>query len=68
MIKSINSKKKVKRLEVGSWLLKLLSRDIKTRSKSQPTNKHNIQQNTKNNGKYNTYHGLLSLEWIDGRY
>ena len=27
-----------------------------------------IVKNVKNNGTYNTFHGPLSQEWIDGRY
>ena len=27
-----------------------------------------IVKNVKNNGTYNTFHGLLSQEWMDGRY
>ena len=26
------------------------------------------KKKVKNNGKYSTFHGLLSQEWVDGRY
>ena len=61
---------------MDSWLLKLLSRDMKTKSKNkdQPTKNYKkitekkIQPKNKSNGKYNVYHGPLSQKWIDGRY
>ena len=55
---------------MGSWLLKLPSRDTKTKIKNKKkTNKQNKKhQETKTNGKYNTCHEPLSQEWIDWRY
>ena len=66
---------------MDSWLLKLLSRDMKIKTKkkiSQQTIRKNRkpkknnrklkkQQTNKSNGKYNIYHGL-SQKWINGRY
>ena len=62
-----------KQVRMDSWLLKLLSKDMKTKTKNkdQPTKSHkkkqkrNIQKN-KSNGKCNNYHGPLSQKWIDG--
>ena len=53
------------------------NRKIKQKEKKNNKNNTNINQQTikklkiiesKNNGKYNTYHGPLSQKWIDGRY
>ena len=44
------SKKDSKQVSMDSWLLKLLSRDMKkktTKSKGQPTNNHKKQKNKK---------------------
>ena len=70
------SQKDSKQVSMDSWLLKLLSRDMKTKTKNkdQPTNNHTKkeenkkQQKSKSNGKNNTHHGPLSQKWIDGRY
>ena len=64
------NQKKSKHVRIDSWLLKLLSRDMKTKTKSKdkPTNNHKNLQKDKSNGKYDTYHGSLSQKWIDGRY
>ena len=41
----------------------------KTTNKDQLTNNQKVKKTeSKNNGKYNTYHGPLSQKWIDGRY
>ena len=55
---------------MDSWLIELLSRDMKTKTKNkyQPANNHNKEQKSKSNGKYSTYHGPLSQKWIDERY
>ena len=56
---------------MGSWLLKLLSRNMKTKTKDkdEPTNNHKkIKQKNKSNEMYNTYHEPLFQKWIDGRY
>ena len=47
--------------KMGCWLIKLLSRDIKTKTKNkdQPTNKYKNNRK-KSNGKYNNYYGPLS--------
>ena len=47
------SQKDSKQVSMDSWLLKLLSRDmkIKTKNKDQPTNNHKIKQKKKNNRK-----------------
>ena len=68
------SQKKSKHVSMNSCLLKLLPRELKTKTKinQQTTIKNNRkikkQQKSKSNGKYNTYHGPLSQKWIDGRY
>ena len=60
------SQKESKHVSMNSWLLKLLSREIKTKTKinQQTIMKNNTkikkQQKSKSNGKYNTYHGPLS--------
>ena len=60
------SQKKSKHVSMNSCLLKLLSRELKTKTKinQQTTIKNNRkikkQQKRKSNGKYNTYHGPLS--------
>ena len=43
---------------MGSWLLKLLSRDMKakTKNKNEPTNNKKNKNKNKSNGKYDTYH------------
>ena len=56
---------------MNSWLLKLLSRGMKTQTKSkvQPTRNHAKQikkQKNKSDKKYATYHGPPSQRWIDG--
>ena len=55
---------------MDSWLLKLLLKDIKTKTKKKIKEQTIIKNNrkVKRNGKYNTYHGPLSQKWIDGRY
>ena len=59
-----------KKVRIGFWLLKILSRDMKTRTKNkdQLTNSYEKLQKSRRNGKYNTYHGPLSWTWIDERY
>ena len=49
---------------MGSWLLKTSLK--RQKSTNQPTNKK--EQKNKINGKYNTYHGLLSHQRVDVRY
>ena len=61
------------KVRMGSWLLKLLSRDmkIKTKNKDQPINNHKNNRKIsekQSNGKYNTCHGAPFQKWIDGRY
>ena len=57
---------------MDSWLLKLLSEKHENKNKKQrSTNKQSKSKNiieSKNYGKYNTYHRPLSQKWIDGRY
>ena len=67
------SQKESKQVSMDSWLLKLLSRDVKTKAKNNQqtiikNNRKIKKQKSKNNGKNNTYHGPLSQKWIDGRY
>ena len=57
---------------MNSWLLKLLSRGMKTQTKNkdQPTSNHKKQtkkQKNKSDKKYTTYHGPPSQRWIDGK-
>ena len=64
--------KESKQVRVDCWLRKLLSRDMKTKTKTkntdQPTNNHKNNRKIKSNQKYKTYQGSLSRKWIDGRY
>ena len=68
--------KETKKVRMDSWLLKQLPRDMKTKTKNKDQPTHNLrkqqknkkEQESKSNGKYNTYHGLLSQKWVDGKY
>ena len=69
------NQKENKQVKMDSWLLKLLSRDMKQKQKTKInqqttiTNNRKIKNNRKkSNGKYKTYHGPLSQKLIDGRY
>ena len=55
---------------MGTLLLKLLSKDLKTKTKSkkQQTNNHKKKQKNKANGKYDNYHGPLFQKKINGIY
>ena len=61
---SLEESKKVIKVRMGSWLLKLLSRGMKTKTKKQKsTNKQSEKQQQKLNDwkiQHLTYHGLLS--------
>ena len=61
------NQKDSKQVKMGSWFLKLLSRDMKTKTKYKTNKKSLKKQENKSNAKYNNYHGLLSHKWIDGR-
>ena len=72
----IRRKKKVKNKwinnnkEINLYLKKKVVRFI-THLKNKSNKRQTVKKNTpakQNNGIYNTYHGLLSQEWIDGRY
>lgn len=60
----VNNKLERCTVRMGSWLLKLLSRNIKTFGEKNNKNNNRMQYN----GKYNTYHRSLFQEQIDGRY
>ena len=70
------NQKESKQVRMDSSLLKLMSRDMKTKKKKQRSTNKQSQKMTKNikeqknksNGKYNTYHGPLSQKLIDGRH
>ena len=69
------SSKESKQVRINSWLLRLLSRDMKAKIKSKDQSTKNHKKTTekqnitkKSNGKNNTYHGRLSQKWIDGTY
>ena len=65
--------KESKQIRMDSWLFKLLSRDMKTKTNiKQQTiikngKKYKKEQKNKSNGKYDTYHGPLSQQWINGK-
>ena len=62
------SQKGSKQVRMGSRFHKLLSRDMKTKTKKkdQSTNNHKIQQKNKSSWKYNTHHGQPSHKWTMG--
>ena len=66
---SEEKKKNNNNKEINLDLNKKLARFI-THLKNTSTTRPSVKKtHTKqNNGIYNTYHGLLSQEWIDGRY
>ena len=55
--------------EINLDLNEKLARFI-THLKNASTTQQSVKKThtNQNNGIYNTYHGLLSQEWIDGRY
>ena len=54
------NQKDSKQVKMGSWFLRLLSRDMKRKTKNKTNKKSLKKQENKSNAKYNTYHGPLS--------
>lgn len=52
------NQKESKEVRMSYWLLKLLSRDMKTKQKT--------KNKKKSNGTYSTRHEPLSQKWMDG--
>ena len=62
--KWINNNKEIN-LDLNKKLVRFITHLKNTSTTRQTVKKTHTKQN---NGIYNTYHGLLSQEWIDGRY
>ena len=59
------NQKESKQVRMDSWLLKLLSRDMKTKTKNkdQPTNNHKKQLKNKNNKKVEAMGTVTPTPW-----